>query len=82
MSQRAAGLAGQHHLVRYSLCVILVYLVMLSGELIVNKYVAESITMIAERFGHEGLCQLHTELKKLQCETCYIANMVSSNHCY
>ena len=46
----------------------------ISGELIVSKYVAESITMIAGRFGHEGLCQLHTKLKKLQCETCYIAN--------
>ena len=31
-----------------------------SGELIVSKYVAESITMIAGRFGHEGLCQLCT----------------------
>ena len=39
-----------------------------------SKYVAESITMIAGRFGHEGLCQLRTELKKLQCETGYIAN--------
>ena len=38
-------------------------LVTLSGELIVSKYVAESITMIAGRFGHEGLCQLHTELR-------------------
>ena len=45
-----------------------------SGELIVSKYVAESITMIAGRFGHEGLCQLRTELKKLQCEIGYIAN--------
>ena len=44
------------------------------GELIVSKYVAESITMIAGRFGHEGLCQLRTELKKLQCEIGYIAN--------
>ena len=39
-----------------------------------SKYVAESITMIAGRFGHEGLCQLRTELKKLQCEIGYIAN--------
>ena len=46
----------------------------ISGELIVSKYVAESITMIAGRFGHEGLCQLRTELKKLQCEIGYIAN--------
>ena len=47
---------------------------LVSGELIVSKYVAESITMIAGRFGHEGLCQLRTELKKLQCEIGYIAN--------
>ena len=33
----------------------------IEGELIVSKYVAESITMIAGRFGHEGLCQLRTE---------------------
>ena len=33
----------------------------ISGELIVSKYVAESITMIAGRFGHESLCQLRTE---------------------
>ena len=32
------------------------------GELIVSKYVAESITMIAGRFDHEGLCQLRTRL--------------------
>ena len=34
-----------------------------------SKYVAESITMIAGRFGHEGLCQLRTELKKLIVDT-------------
>ena len=39
-----------------------------------SKYVAESITTIAGRFGHEGLCQLRTKLKKLQYETCYIVN--------
>ena len=38
---------------------------LISGELIVSKYVAESITMIAGRFGHEGLCQLRTELNLL-----------------
>ena len=32
-----------------------------SGELIVSRYVAESITMIAGRFGHIGLCQLRTK---------------------
>ena len=56
------------------LCIMKICAVYLSGELIVSKYVAESITMIAGRFGHEGLCQLRTELKKLQCETGYIAN--------
>ena len=44
------------------------------GELILSKYVAESITRIAGCFGREGLCQLRTNLKKLQYETCYIAN--------
>ena len=39
-----------------------------------SRFVAESVTMIAGRFGHEGLCQLYTKLKKLQCEICYIAN--------
>ena len=45
-----------------------------SGELVVSKYVRESITMIAGRFSHKGLSQLRTKLKKLQYETCYIAN--------
>ena len=49
-------------------------IICLSGELIVSKYVAKSITMIAGCFSHEGICQLRTKLKKLQCETCYIAN--------
>ena len=35
----------------------------ISGELIVSRYVAESITMIAGRFGHVGLCQLRTKLR-------------------
>ena len=54
--------------------VALLFEMKMLGELIVSKYVAESITMIAGRFGHEGLCQLRTELKKLQCEIGYIAN--------
>ena len=29
-----------------------------------SRYVAESVTMIAGRFGHVGLCQLRTKLKK------------------
>ena len=37
----------------------------ISGELIVSRYVAESITMIAGRFGHVGLCQLRTKLKNM-----------------
>ena len=54
--------------------------VLQSGELIVSKYVAESITMIAGHFGHEGLCQLRTEVlyavdKGFVVET-------SCNHCY
>ena len=44
----------------------------ISGELIVSRYIAESKTMIAGRFGHVGLFQLRTKLKKLQCETSYI----------
>ena len=32
----------------------------MSGELIVSRYVAESIVTDAGRFGHIGLCQLHT----------------------
>ena len=38
-----------------------------------REQIRSSITMIAGRFGHEGLCQLRTELKKLQCEIGYIA---------
>ena len=35
---------------------VCMYVCSISGELIISKYVTESITMIAERFGHEGLC--------------------------
>ena len=46
---------------------------LVSGELIVSKYVAESITMIVGRFGHEGLCQLLT--KAFVAETsCFCLN--------
>ena len=31
------------------------------------RYITESITMIAEHFGHVGLCQLRTKLKKRNC---------------
>ena len=55
----------------------------ISGELIVSKYVAESITMIAGRFGHEGLCQLRTELTEFctQLTKAFVAE-TSCNHCY
>ena len=36
-------------------------LVLTSSKLIVSRYVAESITTDAVRFGHVGLCQLHTK---------------------
>ena len=44
------------------------------GQLIMSRYIAESITLIPGHFGHVGLCQLRTKLQKLQCETCHIAN--------
>ena len=47
-----------------NVCALMCYKI--SGELIVSKYVAESITMIAGRFGHEGLCQLRTELSSVR----------------
>ena len=31
-----------------------------------SRHVAKSITMIAGRFGHVGICQLRTKLNKLQ----------------
>ena len=55
-------------------------IILLSGELIVSRYVAESITTDAGRFGHVGLCQLRTKLKILQYETSYIAN--TDQWCY
>ena len=53
----------------------------ISGELIVSRYVAESITMIAGRFGHVGLCQLRTKLFCTQLTKAYVAE-TSCNHCY
>ena len=58
----------------------LIATLLISGELIVSKYVAESITMIAGRFGHEGLCQLRTELKKLQCEISLVTYAPTLHH--
>ena len=45
--------------------------VSIAGKLIVSRYVAESITTDAGRFGHVGLCQLRTNLKTQQCEASY-----------
>ena len=50
------------------------------AELLVSRYVAESITTDAGHFGHVGLCQLHSKLKTLQCETSLIAN--TDQWCY
>ena len=62
-------------------CMRLIATLLISGELIVSKYVAESITMIAGRFGHEGLCQLRTELFCTQLTKAFVAE-TSCNHCY
>ena len=43
----------------------------ISGELIVSRYVAESITTDAGRFGHVGLCQLRTNEFCTCCISCY-----------
>ena len=34
----------------------------ISGELILSKYIAESVTTDAGRFGTTGLCQLRTSI--------------------
>ena len=36
-------------------------MVSILGELIVSRYIAESVTTDAGHFSHVGLCQLHTE---------------------
>ena len=48
---------AQHHYTNI-MCVTSI----ISGELIVSRYVAESITTDAGHFGHVGLCQLRTKL--------------------
>ena len=52
------------------------YIVITSESILMSKYLAESINqqLIAARFGHVGLRQLHIKLKMLQCEMSYIAN--------
>ena len=73
MLSTPTGALGQTSVVKHDV-VRLIATLSISGELIVSKYVAESITLIAGCFDHVGLCQLRSKLKKLQCETCYIAN--------
>ena len=50
-----------------------VYIYGLSGELIVSRYVAESITTDAGCFGHVGLCQLRTKQFCMQLTKAYVA---------
>ena len=43
------------------------------GKLIVSRYVAESINqLIAGRFGHVGLRQLHTKLRNCSVKQVFI----------
>ena len=58
----------------------------LTGKLIVSRYVAESITNDAGYFGHVGLCQLRTKLKRTkefctQLTKAYVAK-ISCIGCY
>ena len=53
----------------------------ISGELIVSRYVAESITTDAGHFGHVGLCQLRTKLFCTQLTKAYVAE-TSCISCY
>ena len=51
------------------------------GKLIVSRYVAESITTDAGRFGHVGLCQLRTKQFCTQLTKAYVAE-TSCISCY
>ena len=53
----------------------------MSGKLIVSRYIAESITTDAGRFGHVGLCQLRTKLFCTQLTKAYVAE-TSCISCY
>ena len=53
----------------------------ISGELIVSRYIPEVMTTDAGRFGHIGLCQLRTKLKKLVSH-CSIFSSHSRLQCY
>ena len=45
-------------------------MLLISGELIVSRHVAESITTDAGCFGHVGLCQLCTKLRTKRTQFC------------
>ena len=51
------------------------------GELIVSRYIAESITTDAGCFGHVGLCQLCAKLFCTQLTKAYVAE-TSCISCY
>ena len=59
--------------------------VVISGELIMSRYVAESITTDAGRFSHVGLSQLHKKhlakayMAKTSCISCYWICYVSAH---
>ena len=53
----------------------------LLGELIVSRYIAESITTDAERFSHVGLCQVRTKLFCMQLIKGFVAE-TSCISCY
>ena len=48
---------------------------LISGELIVSRYVAESITAYAGRFGRIGFCQLHIQNFCMQLTKAHTAKM-------
>ena len=58
----------------------LIAMLMISGKLIMSRYIAESITTDAGRFGRVGLCQLRTKLRIQQCETSYKAVVGSATY--
>ena len=59
----------------------LLCMLMISGKLIVSRYIAESITTDAGCFGHVGLCQLRTKLFCTQLTKAYVAE-TSCISCY
>ena len=73
--------AHNFHIINYiMMSQRLIAMLLITGELIMSRYVAESITTDAGRFSHVGLCHLHTKLKIQQCETNYIES--TDQFCY